>query len=127
MANEQMTRLKRDNAMQRLEIAHLRSRIGVHRRGSTIVRRAHADALALLQERYMGRNTGRVEMARQGMSKRRWAWAVALLRYAGVVSTRTGDWRYGLRWVASEIDAMRLLADANDATLLQLKQLVRSV
>lgn len=109
------------------EVRHLRSKVGVGRRGSAIVRRAHVDALAIVQAHYLGQGCGRVEMGRQGMSKRRWAWAVALLRYAGVVSTRTGDWRMGLTWVATQDRAIALLRDAHGVTLAQLRLTRRQV
>jgi hypothetical protein len=39
-----------------------------------------------------------------GMSVRRWQWAVAFLRYAGVVSMRAETKADGLTWVVTELD-----------------------
>jgi hypothetical protein len=119
--------MSRELIALRAEVNHLRSLVGNRRRGSMIVRRAHVDALAIVQAHYLGHATGRVEMGRQGMSKRRWAWAVALLRFAGVVSTRRHDWRLGLAWVATEDKAVLLLRDAQGVTLRQLRLLRREV
>lgn len=119
--------MSRELIALRAEVNHLRSRIGARRRGSMIVRRAHVDALALVQAHYLGYATGRVEAARQGMTKRRWAWAVAYLRYAQVVSSRRHDWRMGIRWVVSEDKAVALLRDAQGVTLRQLRLLRREV
>jgi len=117
----------RDKAALAAEVDRLRSLVGHGRSGSATVRRAAADALFLVQQRFLGHGTGRVEAERHGMSKRRWAWAVAYLRYAGVVSTRTGNWRHGLKWVATEAEAVKLLADAKGVTCTQLRVLRREV
>lgn len=111
----------------RAEVIRLRAWVGVCRRGPGIVALAHADALSMIEAHYTQMGTGRVEMKRQGMSKRRWAWAVAYLRYARVVSRHTGNWRYGLVWLARAEDAVRLVADAQQVTLAQLRALKREV
>ena len=111
----------------RAEVKYLRSMIGARRRGSAIVRRAHVDALALVQSHYLGHATGRVEAGRQGITKRRWSWAVAYLRYAQVVSSRRHNWRSGLAWVVSEDKAVQLVKDAQGVTLRQLRLLRREV
>jgi hypothetical protein len=124
---DQMTMtLMRDNACLVAEVRKLRSLVGYRRRGSVTVADARADALSLIQQRFIGHPTGRVEMGRQGMSKRRWAWAVAYLRFAGVVAYRTGEWRRGLRWVAMGDDALRLMAEAKP-TYKQLQVIKREV
>lgn len=117
----------RDLIALRAEVRHLRSLVGARRRGSMIVRRAQVDALAIVQAHYLGHATGRVEMGRQGMTKRRWAWAVAYLRYAQVVSSRRHNWRSGLVWVVGEDKAVQLLRDAQGVTLRQLRLLRREV
>ncbi len=119
--------MSRELIALRAEVNHLRSRIGARRRGSMIVRRAHVDALTLVQAHYLGYATGKVEAGRQGMTKRRWAWAVAYLRYAQVVSSRRHDWRMGLAWVVSEDKSIGLLRDAQGVTLRQLRLLRREV
>lgn len=119
--------MSRELIALRAEVRHLRSKVGGGRRGSAIVRRAHVDALALVQSHYLGHATGRVEAGRQGITKRRWSWAVAYLRYAQVVSSRRHDWRSGLVWVVSEDKAVQLLKDAQGVTLRQLRLLRRKV
>lgn len=112
----------------RTEVAYLRSLIAARRRGSVIIQHAQLDALWLVQQRYLGQGTGRVEASRVGIPKRRWAWAVALLRYSGVVSTRVGNWRYGLMWVAdNEAHAIALLKDAHSVEVWQLRKIRREV
>ena len=64
---------------------------------------------------------------RQGITKRRWSWAVAYLRYAQVVSSRRHNWRSGLAWVVSEDKAVQLVKDAQGVTLRQLRLLRREV
>ncbi len=119
--------LLRERATLKGEVAYLRARVGTSRCGSSVVRRAQADALSMIEARYGGYGTGRVEMGRAGMGKRRWAWAVAYLRHAGVVSVRTGNWRRGLRWQVTEVVAVQRIADAAGVTYTQLCGLRRDV
>jgi hypothetical protein len=45
--------------------------------------------------------------------KRRWAWAVAFLRYAGIVAINSRQWRNGLEFIVTDLsDAISLLESA---------------
>ena len=47
------------------------------------------------------------------MTKHRWAWGVAFLRYAGVVSFSNKRWRSGLEFIVTDLaEAVRLLETA---------------
>lgn len=97
----------------RAENKRLREQLVATRRGSVTVRRAIVDAHSILMNAFAGDATGRMAMAGDGMTKRRWAWAVALLRYAGIVSIRTANWRRGLTFRAQGLsDAVVLLESA---------------
>jgi hypothetical protein len=53
--------------------------------GDHILQRAKADALTLIAWRYSGYSVSRLACLRNDMSRRRWGWAVALLKAAWVV------------------------------------------
>jgi ribosomal protein L29 len=74
------------------------------KRSSSTVRRAVADAHTLVMNAWSGDATGRLAMEAHGMTKSRWAWAVALLRFAGIVSTGRKRWRAGLEWLVTDLD-----------------------
>lgn len=100
-------------AALRVENRALRARLPKTRRYSATTRRAVTDAHTLLCNAFSGDATGRLAMEAEGMSKRRWAWAVALLRYAGIVSFRQKQWRNGLEFVVTELaESIRLLETA---------------
>lgn len=90
-------------ALLRAENKHLRSSLASNRRGSQTVRTAIVDAHQLLMNAFSNQPTGRLAMGRQGMGKRRWAWAVAFLRYAGIVSQSNRRWRQGLEFLISDL------------------------
>lgn len=100
-------------AIQRAENRHLRAQLPPNRRGSQIVRTAIVDAHQLIMQAFSGQATGRLAMGRQGMGKRRWAWAVAFLRYAGIVSSNLRKWRSGLEFLITALpDCITLLEKA---------------
>ena len=53
------------------------------------LRQAHRDAKAMLLRRFSGYSISRHECELVGISRRRWPWAIALLRCAGVY--KSGD------------------------------------
>lgn len=78
-----------------LEIANLRAENRQLRkrlpdlRDMKRLRQAHRDAKALLLRRFSGYSISRAECLGAGIPARRWPWAVALLRCAGVY--KSGD------------------------------------
>ena len=95
------------------EVAHLRNKLPSSTRGSKIVRAAIVDGHAIILAAFSGQSTGVAAMYKQGMAKRRWAWAVAFLRYAGIVAKESRQWRNGLEFVITDLaDAISLLERA---------------
>jgi hypothetical protein len=95
------------------EVAHLRNKLPSGTRGSKIVRAAIVDGHAIILAAFSGQSTGVAAMYKQGMAKRRWAWAVAFLRYAGIVAKESRQWRNGLEFMITDLsDAISLLESA---------------
>ena len=112
-ATEETAALYRELATLRAEKQHLRDRLPKRSRGSQIVRTAIVDAHMLILNAFSGQPTGKLAMGRQGMGKRRWAWAVAFLRYAGIVGSSRRKWRNGLEWLITELaECVNLLEKA---------------
>lgn len=110
---EETAALYRELETLRAEKRHLRNQLSKNRRGSQIVRTAIVDAHMLILNAFSDRPTGKLAMSRQGMGKRRWAWAVAFLRYAGIVSPSRRKWRTGLEWLITELtECVNLLEKA---------------
>ena len=100
-------------AALRAENRRLKDKLSTKARGSKIVRRALVDAHTITMAAFSGENTGRVAMQEGGMTKHRWAWGVAFLRYAGVVSFSNKRWRSGLEFIVTDLaEAVRLLETA---------------
>lgn len=100
-------------AALRAENRALKARLPKSKRHSSTTKRAVVDAHAILMRAFSGDNTGRLAMAGEGMTKRRWSWAVALLRYAGIISYRQKQWRGGLEFVVTDLaESIRLLEKA---------------
>ena len=101
-------------AALRAENRRMRDKLATKERGSKIVRRALVDAHTVVMAAFSGENTGRKAMQDDnGMTKHRWAWAVAFLRYAGIVSFTSKQWRSGLDFVVRDLsEAVRLLETA---------------
>lgn len=91
-------------ARLRTENRELRRTLTKRRRYSNIVRRALVDAHTLLLTAYSDQSTGIASMCQRGMSRRRWEWAVAFLRFAGVVGVINQDWRNGLSWLITDLE-----------------------
>lgn len=117
----------------RAENRALRAKLPRSKRYSSTTKRAVIDAHTLLCRAFAGDNTGRLAMQNEGMSKQRWAWAVALLRFAGIVAYRQKQWRNGLEFVTVDLaEAIRQLeaAAGNVATAdgyKRLRSLLRQV
>jgi hypothetical protein len=95
------------------EVANLRNKLPAGTRGSKIVRSAIVDAHAIILAAFSGQSTGVAAMYKTGMAKRRWAWAVAFLRYAGIVAMESRQWRNGLEFLITDLaDAIGLLESA---------------
>jgi hypothetical protein len=71
--------------------------------GGHILHRAHADALTLLTLRFSGYSVAR-RAAENHMSRRRWHWAIALLKVARVIDED-----------AAAVDDAFLITDSEDA------------
>lgn len=100
-------------AALRTENRALKAVLPKSKRYSSTVRRALADSHQLLMNAFSGDSTGCLSMRAEGMTKRRWGWAVAVLRYAGIVSTGRRRWRSGLEWLIIDLDsAVRQLENA---------------
>lgn len=100
-------------AALRAENRALRAKLPRSKRYSKTTKRAMVDAHTILCRAFAGDNTGCLAMQGEGMTKQRWAWAIALLRYAGIVSYRQKQWRSGLEFVVTDLaDAVRLLEKA---------------
>lgn len=103
----------RELATLREENRALRAKLPKTKRYSTTTKRAVADAHTLMCRAFSGDNYGRLAMAAEGMSKQRWAWGVALLRYAGIVGCGRRQWRRGLEWLTTDLaEAVQLLEAA---------------
>ena len=100
---EETAALYRELETLRAEKRQLRDRLPKRTRGSQVVRTAIVDAHMLILNAFSGESTGKLALGRQGMGKRRWAWAVAFLRYAGIVSPSRRKWRTGLEWAVTEL------------------------
>lgn len=109
----------RELASLRAEKRHLRSQLAKSRRGSQIVRTAIVDAHQLILNAFSGESTGKLAMYRQGMGKRRWAWAVAFLRYAGIVSTNIRKWRNGLEFLITDLPECIILLEKAGTELME--------
>ncbi len=103
--DSEMTLLLRELAALRAENRHLRNRLPKSGRYSQRVRKACVDAHALLLAAFSGDATGIVSTRNDGLMKRpAWTWAVAVLRYAGIVADDAKQWRKGLRWIVTDLD-----------------------
>lgn len=90
-------------------IDHLRAKLPTTVRGSQTIERAIKDAYAILVEAFNTGQTGRDHMlAKVGMKRSAWQWAVAFLRCAGVVAQRSPnvqyDWQTGLQFSVQDRD-----------------------
>ena len=56
------------------------------------------------------------------MSKRRWGWAVAFLRYAGIVAMNSRQWRNGLEFTVTDLDESIALLERSGAELMDSKE-----
>lgn len=103
--------LLRELAHLRAENGHLRGLLGRKWRYSKIVRAAIVDGHTIMMAAFSGEQTGCIAIQREtGMSRRRWEWGVAFLRYAGVIAMVTPNWRDGLQWTVVQLDeAIRLV------------------
>lgn len=85
-----MTDLDHTLARIRSELAQLRSenrylrKLADNSGGGRILRRAYGDADTLLTWRFIGMTISRRWAVSAGISERRWAWAIGLLRYARI-------------------------------------------
>lgn len=107
--------LYRELLQLRAEVAHLHDKLPSGTRQSKIVRGAVVDAHSIIMNAFSGQSTGVAAMHAQGLPKRRWAWAVAFLRYAGIVATNSRQWRNGLEFIVTDLaQAISLLERSGD-------------
>lgn len=104
------------------EVAHLRNKLPSSTRGSKIVRAAVVDAHAIILAAFSGQSTGVAAMHKSGMAKRRWAWAVAFLRYAGIVAKESRQWRNGLEFIVTDLDESIALLESAGTELMSSKE-----
>lgn len=101
----ELNSLLRELGNLRAENGHLRALLGRKWRYSKIVRTAVVDGHTIMMAAFSGEPTGCVAMQREaGMTRRRWEWGVAFLRYAGIVGMATPNWRQGLEFVVTQLD-----------------------
>lgn len=81
-AQRSVGRVALEDAQLRRENRYLRRLLAHNGRYGRLLRRAHDDALAMLQWRHAGYYTSRDWCCEMGMSERRWTWARALLMAA---------------------------------------------
>lgn len=98
MAELQRERHRRIQAEQ--ENGFLRKQLASKERKSKIVGMALRDAAELLLRRTTGYAISRDAMMREGMSFRRWTWAIAALRYCQIISVRGR--RFSLKWFSDD-------------------------
>lgn len=96
--------LLRQLADARAEARALRGKLSRQNRYSKIVRRAIIDGHELMINAFSDEPTSRRAMLDAGMTERRWQWAVAFLKYAGLVATKSKKWREGLPWIVEDLD-----------------------
>lgn len=101
------------------EVANLHNKLPSGTRGSKIVRAAVVDAHAIILAAFSGQSTGVAAMYKTGMAKRRWAWAVAFLRYAGIVAMEGRQWRNGLEFVVTDLDESIALLESAGTELME--------
>lgn len=114
--------LYRELLRLRGEVAHLRDKLPSNQRGSKIVRAAVVDAHAIILAAFSGQSTGVAAMHKSGMAKRRWAWAVAFLRYAGIVAKESRQWRNGLEFLITDLDESISLLESAGTELMDSKE-----
>jgi hypothetical protein len=117
--SEDTAAIYQELALLRAENKHLRGRLAGNQRGSQTVRAAIVDAHQLIMNAFSDKSTGRLTMSRLGMGKRRWAWAVAFLRYAGIVSTNNRRWRQGLEFIVKELAQCITLLETGGKELME--------
>jgi len=119
-AERKLRTLALEVAQLRKEARYLRSKLPPSRR-RRILRRAYEDARRILHFRHAGVPTSRAVMLEDGLTERRWHWAMGLLRYArlGNVQPRT------LQELQTALDRLesryKLLAEREDDRLLELR------
>lgn len=105
MAVDRLDALFQELAALRAENHNLRASLTRNRRYSVLLRRAIVDAHVIILAAWSDEATGQQAMQRaHGMTRRRWEWATAFLRYAQVVATNSVDWRNGLEFLEVELD-----------------------
>jgi hypothetical protein len=113
--------LYRELLTLRAEVKHLRDKLPAMSRQSKIVRTAVVDAHAIMLNAFSGQSTGVAAMYQQGMSKRRWAWGVAFLRYAGIVAMNSRQWRTGLEFIVDDLAQAVALLERSGVELMDSK------
>lgn len=106
MAVDRLDALFQQLAALRAENETLRQNLTRNRRYSVLLRRAVVDAHVIILAAWSDEPTGQLAMQRaHGVTRRRWEWAVAFLRYAQVIAVRVDDWRDGLQFLEVELDS----------------------
>ena len=114
VADPNIETLLRELATLRSQNKKLKSQLAKKDRRSSIVERAIVDAHSILTEAFSTGATSRLDLERiHGMSRRRWQWACAALRYAGIISMDKRRWRAGLDFLIDDLaTAISLLEKA---------------
>ena len=107
-------------AYQRSQNRKLRSHLEKRSRQSVIIERAIIDANQLVMQAFASEPTSRKHMQKLGMSRWRWGWAAALLRYTGVLKSNS-DWRAGLVFAVEDLADCANLIDIAARELLAAK------
>lgn len=123
-ASADIETLLRELATLRAQNRKLRSHLEKKSRQSVIIERAIIDANALVMQAFASEPTSRKHMRSAGMTRWRWGWAAALLRYAGILKSDS-DWRAGLVFAVEDLADCANLIDIATRELLAAKDGLR--
>ena len=122
-ATDLLAQLARERA-QRVQLesenTNLRAKIAGMNRPSKIVYSAIRDGYELLMRHATDLSMSREQMQREGMSVRRWQWAIACLRYTNVLSIRTKAFK--LKWFSDDKTELLQMYEEGTKRLLEAKK-----
>ena len=127
-ATDLLAQLARERA-QRVQLeaenTDLRRKIAGMNRPSKIVYNAIRDGYELLMRHITNMSMSREQMQREGMSVRRWQWAIACLRYTNVLSIRTKAFK--LKWFSDEETELLQMFEEGTKRLLEAQKPLESL
>lgn len=91
-------------------VSELNRQLSRQNRASRIVDMAIRDARELLLRRSTNFPISQIAMQRDGLSRRRWQWAIAVLRYCTILSIRGR--RFSFRWFSQDhVELFQMFAE----------------